>query len=186
MILITVPHGKCRSLDGRDCDRRARIFGRYLHRYIPDSVLIENSPYRAEVDGNRIASRATPFRQDIRRALPEASLLLDAHSFPNEPGVWDFAEPPGVPLVVLSMAKTLDMRSRPSSDAFARHRSCETWRAPRRMISSSRPGRSSACRAFSSRRTRTVPGGGQGARPVDCDEFYLKKNKNANINRQDK
>ncbi len=109
MILITVPHGKCRSLDGRDCDRRARIFGRYLHRYIPDSVLIENSPYRAEVDGNRIASRATPFRQDIRRALPEASLLLDAHSFTNEPGVWDFAEAPGVPLVVLSMAKTLGM-----------------------------------------------------------------------------
>ncbi len=109
MILITVPHGQCRST-GRDCDRRARLFGQYLHRYIPDSVLIDNSPYRAEVDGNRRASRATPFRQAVRRALPDATLVIDAHSFPDEMGVWDLPTAPGVPLVVLSMAETLGMR----------------------------------------------------------------------------
>lgn len=87
-VLLTVPHSHCyESRSSRhSCDYSAstaadRIFSKIK---TPNKFIIKSYIPRSTYDMNRIQSRHTEFRKNIRSKYPIINCLFDIHSFPYD------------------------------------------------------------------------------------------------------
>lgn len=94
LILITVPHSLCERpcSMGRTCDCISLLRAKQLTRLLREEgyrvEIFEADDIRRNVDYNRQPARSSAYRERIRNQFPDASLLLDIHSYPKSTTHW--------------------------------------------------------------------------------------------------
>lgn len=89
MLIITVPHGKCKpsnTPEQRNCDIVAKHVADRIYNQLSTIIPVQihhADIYRKEGDLNRIETFDTKWRKNISDNIKSGDILLDIHSFPN-------------------------------------------------------------------------------------------------------
>jgi len=102
VLLITAPHAYC-PVEPVVCDHSAyrlatalRIAAQAMHM---SGVTLIAKNLREDCDNNRKRCRRWPFLQRVISLLPEASMAIDAHSFPSDYS-WSLAQVPSLAVIL--------------------------------------------------------------------------------------